>query len=483
MIAALSGVLAYLILGVLGLLTGRARLLGALAFLTGTISLALWAPGFPPTRLGLGGWAIPWRGDALAAAFWGLALVLHLVLLGETERPRHFHALVALLVGTVLSLVLSLDLFNLYVSLELTSLIAFLLVGIEGRPAQAWASLKYLILTSCGMIFYLLGVGLVYAETGTLSLLELPAAMPAAGIGLTLGLGLLVAGAAAKGGVFLYALWLPTAHGYAPSSVSAILSGLVVKMGIVVLARLSAVLPVGDALVALGLATGFLGILHLFWEEDLKVFLAYSTMSQLGYMLLGFGWGAWAGGIAYGIAHGLFKALLFLAAGRAEAEGRGRRIPDLAGRLSRWTRLSLAVGVAAIAGLPPLAGYGAKGLVAAAAPPWGRWALALLSLGTAAAFARFLPLIVRGVPGGGGDRSLPLLGAVLLGGGLFLLIATPALRDYPTLLSAVGTVLLGGTMGWLSHRRAFRTPRWRLDEALLALLFSVAAVVLWFLVR
>ncbi len=481
MTAALIGVLGYLALGVLGFLTPRARLLGALALVVGTVSFALWLPGFPPMRLGLGGWAITWRGDLLAAAFWGLSLVLHLVLLvGERERPRHFYALSTLLVGTVLSLVLSLDLFNLYVGLELTSLIAFLLVGIEGRPAQVWASFKYLVLTSCGMILYLLGVGFVYAETGTLSLLELPAT---GGAGLMVGIGLLVAGAAAKGGVFLYSLWLPTVYGYAPAPVTALLSGVVSKMGIVVLARLSAAVPIGDVLVALGLVTGFLGILHLLREEDLKVFLAYSTMSQLGYMLLGFGWGAWAGGIAYGVAHGLFKALLFLSAGRAEAEGGGRRIAGLAGKLSGWTRVSLALGVAAIVGLPPLAGYGAKGLISAAAPPWGKAVLLFLSLGTAAAFARVLPLLARGRPGGGADRALPLLGAALLAGGLSLMAREPRLLGYPALLSAIGIATAGAAAGWAIRGHAPRTPRWRLDEAFLALLFSTAGVVLWLLVR
>jgi len=149
MTAALLGVLGYFGFGIICFLIPRARFLSALALVCGTISFAVWAPGFPRGHLGLGDWAIPWEGDALAAAFWGLSLFLHAVLLlEEVGKPRHFYALLTLLFGTVLSLVLSRDLFNLYVSLELTSLIAFLLVGLEGRAAQVWASLKYLILTS-----------------------------------------------------------------------------------------------------------------------------------------------------------------------------------------------------------------------------------------------------------------------------------------------------------------------------------------------
>jgi multicomponent Na+:H+ antiporter subunit D len=484
MTPALMGVLGYLVLGVLGFLTTRARLLSGIALLVGVTSFSLWFPGFPPDHLGLGIWAIPWQGDPLAAAFWGLSLFLHLILLlSERGWPRHFYALLTLLVGTILSLVLSLDLFNLYVSLELTSLIAFLLVGIEGRPAQVWASLKYLILTSCGMILYLLGVGFVYAKTGTLSLLEISSTISSGDLGLSLGVGLLVAGAAAKGGVFLLALWLPTAHGYAPSPVSALLSGLVVKMGIITLARLSTAFPIGNVLVAIGLVTGFLGVLHLFWEEDIKVFLAYSTMSQLGYILLGFGWEAWAGATAYGVAHGLFKALLFLAAGRAETEGRSRHISKLAGRLCTGTRLSLGVGTLAIVGLPPFIGYGAKGLLSSAAPPWGKWALFVLTLGTAASFTKLLPSIIRGKKAGMADGPPLLLSAAIFGGGLFLLIREPALRSFPLLLSTVGAIIAGGIVSPLMRKLPVSLPRWRLDESFLAFLFSAALLALWFLVR
>ncbi len=482
MTAAVAGIAGYFVLGILGFLVPWARALSAGALLVGTVAYALWFPGFPTGYLGLGDWAIPWRGDILAASFWGLSLFLHLILLVHQEggRPQHYYALVTLLFGTVLSTVLSQDIFNLYVSLELTSLIAFLLVGIEGKPAQVWASLKYLILTSCGMIFYLLGVGFVYAETETLSLVQLSSSAPAMAPGLRLGIALLLTGAAAKGGVFFYALWLPVAHGYAPAPVSALLSSLVVKMGIVALARISAAFGIGEVLVALGLVTGFLGILHMFWEKKLKVFLAYSTMSQLGYVLLGFGLGAWEGAVAYAVAHGLFKALLFLAAGEAEREAKSHLIPRHVGRISGETRALLGLGALAIMGVPPLAGYAAKGLITAVAPPWVKGVLIALSLGTAASFARLLVL-----PLGEGPKfeirhpALWVLVAAVAGTGIWGLVSFPGIALPRALLTALLASAAGITMGWPFSRLSARLPRWHLEEALLALLFASLALLLF----
>ena len=483
--AALLGVAGYFVLGVLGFIVPKPRLTSALALTAGTISFACWLPGFPTGYLGIGDWAIPWLGDPLAATFWGLALFLHFVILLGQDHPRQFYPLLTLLIGTTLSAVLSQDLFNLYVALELSSLIAFLLVGMEGKPAQVWASLKYLILTSCGMTLYLLGVGFVYGELGTLSLVEIAGlGMGLGDRGLTLGVGLLLAGAAAKGGVFLYALWLPLAHGYAPAPVSALLSGVVVKMGIVALARISAAFPVSEVLVGLGLVTGLLGAIHALWEPRLKVFLAYSTTSQLGYLLLGFGFGAWRGALAYAVAHGLVKGLLFLAAGRAEKEGTSHLISRLPGKLSGETRALLALGTLAIVGFPPLAGYPAKGLLAAGAPPWGKWALAALALATAAYFAKLLPLLLGGGPWPR-PRYLPgwLLGAAVVGTGLWGLIALPEMRAPPQVLFGMGLPLMGFLVQRVLARLPLRLPRWRLDEAFTALLVAGTGLALWLLLR
>ncbi|MGC9529527.1 MAG: proton-conducting transporter membrane subunit [Candidatus Bipolaricaulaceae bacterium] len=185
---------------------------------------------------------------------------------------------------------------------------------------------------------------------------------------------MLMAGAAAKGGVFFLGLWLPQAHGQAPTAISALLSGLVVKMGVVTMLRLTDAFQIGWPLLAMGVATGVFGLIYAMWERDLKVFLAYSTMSQLGYVLIGLGLGGGARTVAigYAVGHGVFKALLFLAAGRGVDTAGRRRLPELTGRLHRSTTVALGWGMWAIVGLPPLSGFALKEGLGAASPAWAQ---------------------------------------------------------------------------------------------------------------
>jgi len=207
-------------------------------------------------------------------------------------------------------------------------------------------------------------------------------------------------------------------------------------------------------------------------------------MSQLGYLLLGFGFGNWAGALAYAVAHGLFKGLLFLAAGRAEKEGGSHLISRLAGKLSGETRALLALGTLAIVGFPPLAGYTAKGLLATGAPPWGKWALTALALATAAYFARLLPLLRGGGPWPR-MRYLPgwLLGAAVVGTGLWGLVALPGLRAPAQVLLGIGIPLAGIMVQRLLAHLPVRLPQWGLDEAFTALLLAGSGLALWLLLR
>ncbi|MFH1609040.1 MAG: proton-conducting transporter membrane subunit [Candidatus Bipolaricaulota bacterium] len=486
MIYAIGGVVVYLALGVVGFLVRPRWLCGALAILAGGASLALWAPGFPEGILGGTGWGVSVAGDPLALGMWALALVIHgAVILHERTRPGAFHPLLTLLVGTCLATVLSRDLFNLYVTLELVSLLSFLLVGYEGKPRAVWASLQYLILATVGMTLYLLGVGLVYGKLGTLSLSVIAAMGPGfSDPAVAIGAGLLVAGAAIKGGVFLFGLWLPHAHGYAPTGVSVVLSAVVVKMGVVALARLAEALPVAPALVALGILTGFGGLVYALWERDLKVFLAFHTVSQLGYMLIGFGLGGPAlfGAILYAVAHGLFKGLLFLSAGQAiEATGE-RQIAHLAGRLAWPCALGLAAGTWAIAGLPPLAGFSAKGALTADLAPVARAVLVAMSVGTAASFAKVIPLLRPGPKREASFGGVMVLIVALVGFGLWGFLRVPALLDPGKWAEAAGGALGGYGLYLLLRRVRPRLPRITLDRATVVALLGAAALAAGILV-
>jgi len=477
---AIGGVVVYLVLGIVGFLVRPRWLCGALAIAAGGASLALWAPGFPEAVLGGTGWGVSVAGDPLALGMWALALVIHgTALLHERARPGAFHPLLTLLLGTCLATVLSRDLFNLYVTLELVSLLSFLLVGYEGKSRAVWASLQYLILATVGMTLYLLGVGLVYGKLGTLSLSSIAALGPGLSApAVAIGAGLLVAGAAIKGGVFLFGLWLPPAHGYATTGVSVVLSAVVVKMGVVVLARLSEALPVGPILVALGILTGFGGLVYALWERDLKVFLAFHTVSQLGYLLIGFGLGGPAalGAVLYAVAHGLFKGLLFIAAGQAIETTGEREIAHLADRLAWPTAVGLAVGTWAIAGLPPLAGFTAKGALAAGLLLPMKAVLVALSVGTAASFAKVIPLLRPGPKREDSSGGVMILIVVLVGFGLWDFASRPELRQLGKWAEAAGGALGGYGLYLLLRRVRPRLPRITLDRATVVALLGAAAL-------
>ncbi len=486
MIFAAGGVLAYFFLGVVGIVAGRGRLSGALAVLVGLVSLGLWAPGFPEGLLGDPPWGIPLVGDTLALAFWCFIPLVHAtVWWHERRRPSAFHGLVTLLVGTCLATVLSRDLFNLYVAMELGSLLSFLLIGYDARSRAVWASLQYLILATVGMILYLFGVGLVYGTLGTLSLSRIAELSPDfAHPPLAVGMGLLVAGTAVKAGVFLVGLWLPAAYGEAPTGVTTLLAGLVGKMGIVVLARLCQSLPVGGIVAALGAFTGFGGLLYALWEKDLKAFLAYQVISHIGYMLMGFGLGgpAFFAGILYTVAHCLFKGLLFQAAGEGvEAVGE-RDIPSLAGRLPRPVAWGLALGTWTIVGLPPLAGFVSKEYLGIVASSGFSWICALLAVGTAASFAKLIPLFRAGSRGDGWG-GVGLLAGGVVGFSAWGLLALPSLWAPDVWAKAIGAAALGYGLYFLLRRVRPRLPAVTMDRVSVAILLGAVVIPLALLLR
>lgn len=469
MAGAVGGVLVYLGCGLLGLLRAP-RAFSLLALAGGAVALALWAPGFQEVRLGGPPWGIAVGGDPWTLGLWALGLVLHAaVLLHARDRRDAFHPLTTLLLGTCLAAALSRDLFNLYVLMDLSSLLALVLIASGRRERAVWAGLQYLILTEVGLTLYLFGVGIVYGRFGTLSLSALAArGADLSDPALRVGVGLLLAGAGVKTGVFLLGLWLPQAHGQAPTEVSTLLSGIVVKVGVLVMARLGEAFPVGKALLVLGLVTGFGGLLYALWEKDLKVFLGFHTVSQLGYMVLGLGLGAGTGALLYAIAHGLFKGLLFLAAGEAVERAGKRTIAELAGQLSRPVALGLVLGTWAIAGLPPLAGFAAKGALAQGAPAWAKAAFYALGIGTAASFSKLLPLVRPTGPGKPG--GLPILGGAVLALGIGATAFLPALRTP----AAWGEAILVGAVGYILYVAVRRVrlplPSWGFDSSVVHLL-------------
>jgi NADH-quinone oxidoreductase subunit L len=275
----------------------------------------------------------------------------------------------------MLGLVFAPNLLQLFVFWELVGLCSYLLIGFYyRRPAAAAAAVKAFWVTKLGDVGLVLGIVLLWGATGTFELAPLlqPATAQVIGPGLlALALGLMFLGAAGKSAQFPLHVWLPDAM-EGPTPVSALIhAATMVTAGVFLVSRtfpLYQAVPGLLVLVAwIGALTAFLAATLALAQTDIKRVLAYSTVSQLGYMMAALGAGALAAGVLHLLTHGIFKALLFLAAGAVihavhtndlrEMGGLGRALPKTTG--------VFLVGALALAGLPPLAGFVSKEAVLA----------------------------------------------------------------------------------------------------------------------
>jgi len=363
-----------------------------------------------PFSYAMGGWPAPYgielRFDALSAATVFVALIYLLVLVysrryAEAAIPAHrrswYYSLLMVNLGGLVGFVCAGDLFNLFVFMELASVSSYALVAAGGGRVAALAALKYLLAGAVSSVLILFSIGVLHALTGSLNIADVAARLAATGAGApaALALGGLTAGFMVKAALFPLHLWLPDAHASAPSPVSAILSGLVVNIGIIGWLRILPIFSgletmalgmVYEALAWLGAVAIIAGALAALFQQDIKLMLAYSTVSNIGYIVLGLGLAhpvAATGATVHVLNHALIKSTLFLAAGALIHQTGYRTLHDLrgAGRVMPWTCLALSIGVLAVVGLPPTAGFLGKWYIALGALEAGRpvFAVALLA--------------------------------------------------------------------------------------------------------
>ncbi|HLT14545.1 MAG TPA: proton-conducting transporter membrane subunit [Marinobacter sp.] len=372
------------------------------------VSLGLWAvvAGDGGFHYALGGWQAPLgielRVDGLAVTFVLLTALVaaacgwHASIYLDPAKSwhRYFWPLYWFLWAGLNAVWLGGDLFNLYVGLELISLSAVGLVALGGQAAALRAAIRYLLAALLGSLAYLLGVALIYGQSGSLSLAGIARLTEQSGgdPGLAFALMLMMFGLALKTALFPLHRWLPPAHGIAKSPVSALLSALVVKASFYIAARLW--LELGDELGSYALAQGMglLGGTAVIWgswraflQPKLKQVVAYSSVAQIGYLFLLFPltWGAseavsmqaQQGITLQVISHALAKAAMFLAAGNLIMSVGSNRVEALAG-VSRFLPFSLfSFGLAGVSlmGLPPSGGFAAKWLLLQASLGSGQW--------------------------------------------------------------------------------------------------------------
>ena len=406
-----------------------------------------------PWHYYLGGWAPPWGIEYVVDPLGGgmavlVALLATLVAIYagpylralSPRRTAVFNSLFLLLTSGLLGITLTGDLFNLYVFLEISSLAAYGLLASGGERAVV-ATFRYLLIGTIAASFYLLGLGYLYALTGTVNMADLALRLPAAGGGsaMTVGVVLIVVGLAIKMAVFPLHGWMPDAYTYAPPPVTMFIAAVMSKVSAYALLRvLFFVLPPTDAVqTALSVlswvaAGGVLaGSVLALAQTDVRRMLAYSSVGQMGYVVLGLSLGnaaALTGALLHITGHAVAKACLFGAVGSLPRETAPADVAGFAGasRRAPLTMAAFTLAALSLVGLPPTAGFFSKWYLlrgALEADAW--WFAAVLLVSSLLGAVYFFRIIERiyfaagpaaAEPAGSRRRpevSLQLLGPVI----------------------------------------------------------------------
>lgn len=337
----------------------------------------------------LGNWAPPWGIEYVIDHLNGfVALIVSTIslLIGisskrmvEREFPEkavYFYCLFLLQVTGLLGMVITGDVFNLYVFLEIASIAGYALIAI-GEDGAPFASFNYMIYGTIGACFYLLGVGYLYIVTGSLNMADLSKLLPGLSSSkvVVMAFAFFMVGVAIKMALFPLHVWLPDAYTYAPSAVSSLVAPLTTKVGAYVMIRIMlTVFPPAffietiPAALILRWVAGFavlFGCILALAQTDLKRMLGYVLIAEIGYIALGIGFGnrnGLTGAILHILNDGLMMACLFLIVGAITYKGWSRKIDQLTG-LNRKMPLTMAAFVLSglsVVGIPPTCGFFSK---------------------------------------------------------------------------------------------------------------------------
>ena len=359
----------------------------------------------------LGGWVAPWgieyRIDALGAFMLFFVSAVGAIVLAyapqsiakeiPTDRHYLFCAAYLLCLTGLLGIVITGDLFNLFVFLEISSLSSYALIALGSRRNALTAAFQYLILGTIGATFILIGIGLMYGMTGTLNMVDMAARLEAAsGLRTVLvAFAFFSVGVCLKMALFPLHLWLPNAYTYAPSVVTALLAATATKVSVYILLRFVftvygtpfafEAMPLDRILMPLALVGIVVASTVAIFQRNVKRMLAYSSVAQIGYMVLGISFASVTGltaGIVHLFNHALMKGGLFLAMGCIALRVGSVEIDDLRGigRRMPLTTLAWSLGGLGLIGVPVTAGFVSKWYLINAAWERGWWPVAMLVL-------------------------------------------------------------------------------------------------------
>ena len=293
----------------------------------------------------------------------------------------NFYTLFLMLSGSVLGLVVSGDLFNIFVMIEIMTFTAVALTAFRNNYEGALeGAFKYLVVGSIGSTAVLVGIALIYSQLHTLNLAQIAALLPSHMNGVTVAaFGFLFVGFGTKAFLFPFQPLAADAHAVAPASISLMISGVLTKCGVYGIIRLCYALyqnmdqPFVQYLVtAVGAVSMFICVTMAFNQHNFKRLLAFHSISQVGYVITMIGLGTMMGltsGLYHAMNHTIFKGLLFLTAGAVQHATGSLDLDELGGlskKMPKTTVLFL-IGAASISGLPPFNGFASKWMMYQAA--------------------------------------------------------------------------------------------------------------------
>ena len=312
-----------------------------------------------------------------------IAFLVTVYSISYMEKYTHkwkFYTLFLLMLAGMNGIIITGDLFNLFVFLEIASIASYALVAYGTEHEELEAAFKYMVMGSVASSFVLLGIAILYSYTGTLNMADMSFVLLKKGLG---NVGLFVSvlflmGFGLKAAIVPFHAWLPDAHPSAPAPISAMLSGVLIKvLGVYALIRIlfnviGTTPVILTILMVLGVISMCVGAFLAIGQNDMKRMLAYSSVSQIGYIVFALGIAsplAILGALFHLLNHAVFKSLLFLNSGAVEYATGTRDLNKMGGLNSSMpvTGYSSMIGSMSISGIPPLSGFWSKLIIIFAA--------------------------------------------------------------------------------------------------------------------
>jgi multicomponent Na+:H+ antiporter subunit D len=318
---------------------------------------------------------------------------------------RYYFVLLTTFVGMI-GTVLSRDLLSFYVFLEIMTVGIYFLIIDNAKKESFPAGFKYVLMMFTGGIFILVASLMLFSLCGTFELSEIARLAPSLPVSiLSVIFTIFIVGCLLEIGAVPLHVWLPEAHPVAPSPISALLSGLAIKIGAYAIIRLTLVLNmVNSLLIWIGVVSMVFGVVLALRQTNIKRLLAYSSISQMGYVLLGIGIGTglgMAGALFHVINHATFKMLLFLCTGAIIFATRERELSRLGGMAKRMpiTLATFVFAALAISGVPPFNGFASKAIISQAVDNgFLKFIIMLTAAGTIALFLKLFRFTFLGDP-------------------------------------------------------------------------------------